>query len=112
MLRIREYNKITGEKIDLKELEKFGFKENEEGRYELKKYYELEEDGTRYIDEYGADYKWSIEIYKRKNGNELWLEIMNNDCSYHNEGNEVEEIMCLIYDLTEAGYVEKVEEER
>lgn len=26
MLRIREYNKITGKKIDLKELEKFGIK--------------------------------------------------------------------------------------
>ena len=25
MLRIAEYNKITGEKVDLKELEKFGF---------------------------------------------------------------------------------------
>lgn len=25
MLKIAEYNKITGEKIDLKELEKFGF---------------------------------------------------------------------------------------
>ena len=27
MLKIAEYNTITGEKIDLKELEKYGFKE-------------------------------------------------------------------------------------
>ena len=33
MLRIVEYNKITGKKVDLKELEKFGFKENENGLY-------------------------------------------------------------------------------
>ena len=29
MLKIAEYNQITGEKIDLKELEKFGFEEEE-----------------------------------------------------------------------------------
>lgn len=33
MLKIAEYNTITGEKVELKELEKYGFK------YELGKYY-------------------------------------------------------------------------
>ena len=32
MLRIREYNKITGKKIDLKELESFGFEYKENKR--------------------------------------------------------------------------------
>ena len=36
---------------------------------------------------------------------------INNDCTYHNEGDEVEGIMNLIYDLIQAGYLEKVEEE-
>ena len=87
MLRIKK-------EVDLKELEKFGFKLNEDSNYEFKEYYPLEDDGTRY-----------------KDGNELWLELINNDCTYHNEGDEVEGIMNLIYDLTTAGYVEKVEEE-
>lgn len=93
--------------VDLKELEKFGFKLNEDNNYEYKKYYQLEDDGTRYVDDNDFDYIWHIEIYKRKNGNELWLEIINNDCTYHNEGDEVEEIMYLIYELTKAGLVEK-----
>lgn len=32
MLRIREYNKITGKKVDLKELEKFGIKFQDDSR--------------------------------------------------------------------------------
>ena len=111
MLRIVVYNKITGKKVDLKELEKFGFKLNEDSNYEFKEYYPLEDDGTRYIDDNDFDYIWSIEIYERKDGNELWLEVINNDCTYHNEGDEVEGIMNLIYDLIQAGYLEKVEEE-
>ena len=88
------------ENIKLIDLEKFGFRLNENNNYEYKKYYDLEDDGTRYVDDNDFDYIWRIEIYKRKNGNELWLEIINNDCTYHNEGDQVEEIMCLIYKLT------------
>ena len=41
MLKIAEYNTITGEKIDLKELEKYGFnsKYNSNGSYEKVIYY-------------------------------------------------------------------------
>lgn len=93
MLKINENKKLI-------DLEKFGFRLNENNNYEYKKYYDLEDDGTRYIDDNGFDYIWSIEIYKRENRNELYLEVINNDCSYHNEGDELEEIMCLIYKLT------------
>lgn len=101
MLKIKD-------EVDLKELENFGFKLNEDNNYEYKNYYPLEEDGTRYVDENGFDYKWRIEIYKRENINELWIEIINNDCSYHNEGTDIEELFNKIYDLIQAGLVEKV----
>ena len=38
-------------------------------------------------------------------------EIMNNDYTYHSFDEELGRIEDTIYDLTEAGYVEKVKEE-
>ncbi len=43
--------------VNLKELEKFGFELNEDNNYEYKNYYPLEDDGTRYEDENGFNYK-------------------------------------------------------
>ena len=107
MLKIKD-------EIPLKELEKFGFQLNENNTYEYKELYPLEADGTRYVDDNDFDYIWSITIYKRirpeEEFYELYIEIINNDCSYHNEGDEVEGIGDKLYDLIQAGLVEKVEE--
>ena len=48
--------------VDLKELEKFGFKLNKDNEYEYKNYYPLEDDGTRYEDENGFDYLKVISV--------------------------------------------------
>ena len=93
--------------VDLKELEKFGFKLSEDNEYECIGYYPLEDDGTRYEDENGFDYNWRISVSRLFNNN-LWIEIINNDCSYHNEGPDIEELFNKIYDLIQAGLVEKV----
>ena len=61
----------------------------------------------RYEDENGFDYNWRISISRLFN-KELWIEIINNDCSYHNEGPDIEELFNKIYDLIQAGLVEKV----
>ena len=100
MLRIREYNKITGKKIELEELEKFGFKENENGLYYEKNFSAVCYDGEE---------EHKILIYKSKRN--IVLEIMNNDYTYHSFDEELGRIEDTIYDLTEAGYVEKVKEE-
>lgn len=87
MLRIREYNKITGEKIELEELEKFGLEFNEEnGKYE---YMERNCDGFTYI---------NINSWNRKI---LFVQAKNYDNT----------CLKILYDLIQAGYVEKVEEE-
>lgn len=93
--------------VDFKELEKFGFKLSEDNEYECIGYYPLKDDGTRYEDENGFDYNWRISISRLFN-KELWIEIINNDCSYHNEGPDIEELFNKIYDLIQAGLVEKV----
>ncbi len=92
--------------VDLKELEKFGFKLNKDNEYEYKNYYPLEDDGTRYEDENGFDYNWRISISRIFN-RELWIEIINNDCSYHNEGPDIDGLFDKVYDLIQAGLIEK-----
>lgn len=93
----------------LQELEKFGFVKNEDDEYEYKEYYPLEDDGTRYEDDNGFDYVFSIRVIFRKGyGYELYLEVINNDCSYHNEGSELEKIMEIIYELTVNGVIDKI----
>lgn len=88
MLRIAEYNKITGKKIDLRELENFGFK-------------------------YGSRDKF---IYKTKsNGIESMIYIDLLPC--YNNKNEIkvetpsnlipEKILDKLYDLFQAGLVKK-----
>ena len=100
MLKIKD-------EVDLKELENFGFRLNEKNEYEYKNYYPLEDDGTRYKDENGFDYNWRISISRLFN-KELWIEIINDYCSYHNEGPDIEELFDKVYDLIQAGLVEKV----
>lgn len=94
--------------VDLKELEKFGFKYDGVSCYILKGYYPIEDDGTRYIDENDFDYRWEIDITEKYRN--LFIEIINNDCSYHNEGSEIDDLFELLYDLIKADLVEKVEE--
>ena len=87
MLKIAEYNKITGKKIELKELEKFGFEydndlsDNFEEVYSVKIEYQklcvMKSDGT-------------IFLYEPFNSNAFILKNI------------------ILYDLIEAGYVEKV----
>lgn len=89
MLRIREYNKITGKKIELEELEKFGFEENENNYFY-----------------YG---------FTRPNSNSeisILIDIETRDIlTYFDINVDNSKIHDKIYDLITAGYVEKVEEE-
>lgn len=89
MLRIREYNKITGKKIDLKELEKFGFRKSD-----ICFKYEYDYTILTIVD-------YQIQIYPDRK-----INIVQN-CMY--QVNDI--LLDKIYDLTEAGYVEKVKEE-
>lgn len=86
--------------VNLKELEKFGFKENENGLYYEKKFSAVCYDGEE---------EHEILIYKSKRN--IVLEIMNNDYTYHSFDEELGRIEDTLYDLTTAGYVEKLEEE-
>lgn len=100
MLRIVEYNKITGKKVNLKELEKFGFKENENGLYYEKNFL---------AEFFEGEEEHQILVYKSERN--IALEIMNNDYTYHSFDEELGRIEDTLYDLIQAGYVEKVEEE-
>ncbi len=89
MLRIVEYNKITAKKVDLKELEKFGFI----------KY--------RNIDD-GKYYYCFCDLFIGEDRKILQDDGIN-ECKsieYQLSENEIE----IIFDLTIAGYVEKFEE--
>ena len=94
--------------VDLKELEKFGFKKNEDNEYECIGQYPLEDDGTRYEDESGFNYIWKMDTCTINNEKLIWIEVINNDCTYHNEGTDFGELFDTIYDLIQAGLVEKV----
>lgn len=90
MLRIREYNKITGKKIDLNELKNFGF---------IK--YKSIDDGELY---------WCICDLFIGEDRKILQDDGINECKsieYQLSENEIE----IIFDLTIAGYVEKVKEE-
>lgn len=99
MLKIAEYNKITGEKVDLKELEKFGFKAkyNEDtGRicaYQKK----CEKDVGGLLITI-TETTSLIRIYKAFKGrNEVWR------INSYNDYFDIE----TLYDLIKAGIVEK-----
>ena len=92
---------IIKDSVDLKELEKFGFSLNKNGLYYekdfLAEYFEEEE-----------NHQVLIYINKRN----IVLDIMNNDYTYHSWDDELGRIEDTLYDLIQAGLVEKVEEER
>lgn len=86
MLRIKD-------DVDLKELKKFGFKfDNDTGKYSFKIIYEYIR-GVRGAAEITVQ-TWDRKIY-------VWS---NTDCV------KDERLVCVIYDLIQAGLVEKIEE--
>lgn len=96
MLKIAEYNKITGKKIDLKEFEKFGFEVFNQSTAR-KIYYEnippvCMEDDTYFMIEH----------------REIWF--IENGAKESNERYFGNPQFDDLYDLIQAGYVEKVEE--
>lgn len=95
MLRIAEYNKITGEKVDLKELEKFGFKPKyDEDTGKIYKYiYEYEFCGTK---------KVVIEIQK-----DFYMQGQYDYVEYWKVELIEFEGIDKLYDLIRAGLVEK-----
>ena len=99
---------IIKDEIDLSELLKLGFEKEDYTvvtgkeylgvQYEFRDYYPIEEDGTQYEDDFGCNYKSVISIGEKDRL--VNVEILNNDCSYHTEGREVNPILNMIYRLT------------
>lgn len=86
MLKIAEYNKITGKKIELSELKQFDFVYYDSvGQY---KYCERNIDGATYI----------------------YVNVWNRKILYRQDKSCDTFCLSVLYDLIEAGYVEKVEE--
>lgn len=91
MLRIKD-------NLDLKELEKFGFKLDECGLYYKKEFI------AKCFDE-KENHHMLIYVSKRY----IALEIMNNDYTYSSFDDELGGIEDTLYDLIQAGLVEKKE---
>lgn len=91
MLRIREYNKITGKKIELEELEKFGFEYKENKRLPLNSV-------------------WNYEDYLEVKGNKEQIYIRAFDNREITVFSDYGKAIDKLYDLIIAGYVEKMEE--
>lgn len=92
MLRIVEYNKITGKKVDLKELESFGFEYKENKRIPQNSI-------------------WNYEDYLEVKGNKEQIYIRAFDNREITVFSSCGKAIDKLYDLIQAGYVEKVEEE-
>ena len=110
MLRIAEYNTKTGKKIELKELEKFGYREGKDmlccSYSAYGKIYNEQLDNILKVDIENAVYV--IEIDKKTNNIELNITTMESPRSFCYNHEDI--ISPYIRDLIEAGYVEKVEE--
>lgn len=91
MLRIVEYNKITGKKVDLKELESFGFEYKENKRIPQNSI-------------------WNYEDYLEVKGNKEQIYIRAFDNREITVFSDCGRAIDKLYDLIQAGYVEKVEE--
>lgn len=99
MLRIAEYNKITGEKVDLKELEKFGFKTKyDENTGEICAYQKKSEKDVGGLLISIVETTGLLRIYKAFKGENVVWRI--------NRYNDYFDIDTL-YDLIQAGLVEK-----
>ncbi len=92
MLKIAEYNKITGKKIDLKELEKFGF--------------HLSDDKKSYEQLINENW-WDIRIVDIE---DRYLEHITEEIGYWTFTDDDELLEITFADLLKEGYVEKVEE--
>ena len=103
MLRIREYNKITGEKIELEELEKFGFINTKNDTW-----YKNEPNDAHEVFETNIVINPVGGCFKK---NEIIFEVIDLDNSEEKSDIDIGARVDTIYDLTVAGYVEKVEEE-
>ena len=77
-------------------------------QYEIKDYYPIEDDGTQYINNCDTNYNSIISVSEETRV--IWIEIFNNDCSYHNEGDEVNFIANIFYELTKADAIERCEQ--
>lgn len=85
MIKIAQYNKITGKKIDLKELKDFGFKEYNDS----------------YKRDYNNDYLTSVDKQTR--------EVLKVDYEWSFlENKYYEDSTYKIDDLIKAGYIEKI----
>ena len=107
MLKIPEYNKITGKKVDLKELEKFGFKARyNEDTGKVSEYYRIKGDkkGTtiKYDDNFNGKHKYR----------NFWIVLRSRRIISHGYVKLTDDDYEVLYDLIQAGLVEKVEEER
>lgn len=98
MLKIAEYNKKTGKKIELKELEEYGFEMNNSFYYKKEFTTDFNDSGNKH----------EILIYTTDRS--IALDIMNNDYTYHSFNTELGNIEDTLYDLINDGYIEKVEE--
>lgn len=111
MLKIAEYNKITGKKIELSELEKFGFKEKHWGYI----YYPNNNNPSA---RYFSNIKINKKIMGENNVIEFCLENMSVWCNsieeleddFRNIKASYEAFKIKINDLIEQGYIERVEE--
>lgn len=116
MLKIKD-------EVDLKELEKFGFKIGKELAKEKEFESILGEIGYEYManwyhkcetplieDEWG-DKVTRTHIHIKDDTRSIYIDLLNNDCTYHNSGDEIEFIENTLYDLITADLVEKVEDE-
>ena len=116
-MNLKSYFKIK-DTFDLCKLINLGFEKidynNEIGyqwkgvQYEIKDYYEAEDDGTQYTDTYGYNYKSIISIDSKSRI--IWVEVINNDCTYHNEGDEINFILNIFYELLNLNAIERCDE--
>ena len=104
MLKIAEYNQITGKKIDLKELEKYGFEYRE--NYLIKYLYNLRTLSVRVeLDE--KTFYVSVNNYGKYSFEEGFLSSMK---KYKEQLEfDIKEVEELFNDLIKDGLVEKVE---
>lgn len=119
MEKLKKFLKVK-DNVDLDELLKFGFKKAKmygETAYIIEEEkYDLDEDDNEVIindniseetelSERDAD-EIANNILISSKDRILFIEIMNNDCSFHSEGSEVNMIANIVFKLSQAGILE------
>lgn len=85
---------------DVEKLEEYGFIK-EDNEYVL--------NGEEYEDEYGdMQYRWhmSVGFNTKYQCNSLYIDIMNNDCTYHNDNFDIGEVYEVFFRLVKDGIVD------